>query len=113
MEQGDLQGAADALARAARVDANEPLAWFNLANVMLLRGDAAQARTMYERAVAIEPSLAPAELQLARLSLLNGDSVAALAHLRRGLAFDTADAETRAFAAALERRFAPPARRTP
>ena len=113
LEGGRIDSAAAALTRATEVDANEPLGWFNLANVMLLRRDVARAVQMYERAVAIDPSLAAAEFQLARVRLLAGDSTAAMRHLRRGLAYDTADAQTRAFAAALERRLAPPARRMP
>lgn len=50
--------------------------------------------------------------QLARVNLLAGDSLAALSDLRRGLAFDTTDVAARDFAAILERRFAPPERRT-
>jgi tetratricopeptide (TPR) repeat protein len=113
MEQNDLQGAAAALVRATEIDPNEPLAWFNLGNVTLLRGDSRRAEELYGRTLALDPSIALAHFQLARVRLLAGDSVTALRHLQRGLAFDTTDVQARDVAATLERRFAPPARRTP
>jgi Flp pilus assembly protein TadD len=113
LERRDMQGAAAALSRASAMDPNEPLVWFNLGNVALLRGDVSRADELYRRTLALDPSIALANFQLARVRMLVGDSAAALFHVRRGLSFDTTDAEARAFAAALERRFAPPARRTP
>jgi Tfp pilus assembly protein PilF len=108
-----MAGAAAALGQATVIDPSEPLGWFNLGNVSLVRGDLARAEELYRRALALDPSIAQGHFQVARVRMLAGDSATALRHLRRGLAFDTTDIEARDFALELERRLAAPARRVP
>ena len=77
------------------VDPNEPLAYFNLANIYLKRGDAAGAIPQYDRATSLNPSLSTGYFYLAEAYARTGALQRALDAVRRGLEFDPENANGR------------------
>ncbi len=57
-QQGDKEGAEDALSRAIALDPNLPQAHSNLGNLYYARGDYEQAVAKYKSAIALDPSAA-------------------------------------------------------
>jgi len=67
MRQGDVEGAAEALAGATELDPDDPLAWWNLGRAQARRGHSQEAREAYERALELhERQLGPDHLEVAR-----------------------------------------------
>ena len=77
------------------MDPNEPLAYFNLGNVYLKRGDAVGAIPQYERATSLNPSLSMGYFYLADAYARTGAVQRALDAVRRGLEFDPQNANGR------------------
>lgn len=77
------------------MDPNEPLAYFNLGNIYLKRGDASGAIPQYERATSLNPSLSTGYFYLADAYARTGAVQRALDAVRRGLEFDPQNANGR------------------
>jgi tetratricopeptide (TPR) repeat protein len=74
-----------------RADPAEPLSYFNLGNLYLRAGRAADAQAEYGRATTADPALVPAWFNLARARAAAGDLDGALAAVERGLEFAPED----------------------
>jgi tetratricopeptide (TPR) repeat protein len=87
-QAGDLATAATLYRHCVSMDARDPIAPFNLANVLREQGQHAQARLFLELALAIDPEFADAWYNLALLKETAGDRQDARRCLERAIAAD-------------------------
>jgi tetratricopeptide (TPR) repeat protein len=87
-QAGDLASAATLYRRCVSMDPHDPIAPFNLANVLREQGRAGQAKLFLEVALAIDPEFADAWYNLALLEEAAGDRRAAQLCLERAIAAD-------------------------
>ena len=87
-QAGDLASAAELYRRCVSMDPYDPIAPFNLANVLREQGEAGPARLFLELALAIDPEFADAWYNLALLQETAGDKRAAQTSLERAIAAD-------------------------
>jgi tetratricopeptide (TPR) repeat protein len=87
-QAGDLATAATLYRRCVSMDPHDPIAPFNLANVLRERGQTAAAKLFLELALALDPEFADAWYNLALLKEAAGDRQAAASCLERAIAAD-------------------------
>lgn len=87
-QAGDLASAATLYRRCVSMDPHDPIAPFNLANVLREQGQAGQAKLFLEVALAIDPEFADAWYNLALLQEAAGGRRAAQTCLERAIAAD-------------------------
>jgi tetratricopeptide (TPR) repeat protein len=87
-EAGDLASAATLYRRCVSMDPQDPIAPFNLANVLREQGEAGPAKLFLEFALALDPEFADAWYNLALLHEAAGDRRAAQTCLERAIAAD-------------------------
>ena len=87
-QAGDLATAAMLYRRCISMDQRDPIAPFNLANVLREQGQRAAAKLFFELALAIDPEFADAWYNLALLEEAAGDKAAARGCLERAIAAD-------------------------
>ena len=87
-QAGDLATAATLYRRCVSMDQRDPIAPFNLANVLREQGQRGQARLFFELALAIDPAFADAWHNLALLKEAAGDRHGARVCLERAIAAD-------------------------
>lgn len=87
-QAGDLTTAAMLYRRCVSMDQRDPIAPFNLANVLREQGRHGQARLFLELALAIDPEFADAWYNLALLKEAAGDKQGARLYLERAIAAD-------------------------
>ena len=87
-QAGDLATAATLYRRCVSMDRHDPIAPFNLGNVLREQGRAGPARLFFELALTIDPEFADAWYNLAQLKEAAGDRQAAQACLERAIAAD-------------------------
>lgn len=86
--EGDFDLAERLYDACARVDRRDPIAPFNLGNVLVQLGRPKEAAIAYRQAIARDTDFAEAHYNLARLAESVGDETGAETHLRRALAID-------------------------
>jgi tetratricopeptide (TPR) repeat protein len=87
-ETGDLVTAATLYRRCVSMDPQDPIAPFNLANVLREQGQSGAAKLFLELALALDPEFADAWYNLALLKEAAGDKQAAQRCLERAIAAD-------------------------
>ncbi len=87
-QAGDLATAAMLYRRCVSMDQRDPIAPFNLANVLREQGQRAAAKLFFELALAIDPEFADAWYNLALLEEAAGDKAGARRCLERAIAAD-------------------------
>jgi tetratricopeptide (TPR) repeat protein len=87
-QSGDLVTAALLYRRCVSMDAHDPIAPFNLANVLRELGQRGQAKLFLELALDIDPEFADAWYNLALLTVAAGDREGARVCLERAIAAD-------------------------
>jgi Tetratricopeptide repeat len=87
-QAGDLSGAAMLYRRCVSMDQRDPIAPFNLANVLREQGQHGEAKVFLELALAIDPEFADAWYNLALLKEAAGDKQGARLCLERAIAAD-------------------------
>jgi tetratricopeptide (TPR) repeat protein len=87
-QAGDLATAATMYRRCVSMDQRDPIAPFNLANVLREQGQHGQARLFLELALAIDPEFADAWYNLALLNEAAGDKLGARSCFERAIAAD-------------------------
>jgi tetratricopeptide (TPR) repeat protein len=87
-QAGDLASAAELYRRCVSMDPHDPIAPFNLANVLREQGEAGPAKLFLELALAIDPEFADAWYNLALLQETAGDKRAVQTSLERAIAAD-------------------------
>jgi tetratricopeptide (TPR) repeat protein len=87
-QAGDLALAEALYRRCIALDRDDPIALFNLANVLCAQDGRAAAKLCLQLAVAVDPGLAEAWYNLALLQDAEGDKVAARASFERAIAAD-------------------------
>jgi tetratricopeptide (TPR) repeat protein len=87
-QAGDLTTAATLYRRCVSMDAHDPIAPFNLANVLRELGERPQAKLFLELALEIDPEFADAWYNLALLKEAAGDRPGARVCLERAIAAD-------------------------
>jgi tetratricopeptide (TPR) repeat protein len=87
-QAGDLASAAALYRRCVSMDQHDPIAPFNLANVLREQGQRGQARLFLELALAIDPEFADAWFNLALLKEAAGEKQDALRCFERAIAAD-------------------------
>jgi tetratricopeptide (TPR) repeat protein len=87
-QAGDLATAASLYRRCVSLDERDPIAPFNLANVLRAQGQHAAARLFLELALTIDPGFADAWYNLALLEEAAGDKEGARRCLERAIAAD-------------------------
>jgi tetratricopeptide (TPR) repeat protein len=87
-QAGDLATAAMLYRRCVSMDRHDPIAPFNLANVLREQGHSGSAKLFFELALAIDSEFADAWYNLALLKEAAGDRQAAQACLQRAIAAD-------------------------
>jgi hypothetical protein len=85
---GDLATAAVLYRRCVSLDQRDPIAPFNLANVLREQGQHGQAKLFFELALAIDPAFADAWYNLALIREAAGDKQGARVCLERAMAAD-------------------------
>lgn len=92
-QAGDLDGAATLYRRCVSLDRRDPIAPFNLANVLREQSRAGEARLFLELALSIDVGFADAWYNLALLAEAAGDKAAARTSLERAIAADATYAD--------------------
>jgi tetratricopeptide (TPR) repeat protein len=87
-QRGDLVRAEGLYRRCARLDPSDPIAPFNLANVLREQGRRGEAKSYLQLATVIDPALADGWYNLALLVEAEGQKGLARAHLERAIAAD-------------------------
>jgi hypothetical protein len=87
-QAGDLATAATLYRRCVSMDQRDPIAPFNLANVLREQGQHGQAKLFFELALAIDPAFADAWYNLALMKEAAGDKQDARVCLERAIAAD-------------------------
>ena len=87
-QAGDLAAAAALYRRCVSLDPRDPIAPFNLANVLREQGQHGQAKLFFELALAIDPEFADAWYNLALMKEAAGDRQGARVCLERAIAAD-------------------------
>jgi tetratricopeptide (TPR) repeat protein len=87
-QQGDLVRAEALYRRCTRLDRSDPIAPFNLANVLREQGRRGEAKSYLQLATVIDPALADGWYNLALLLEAEGQKGLARAHLERAIAAD-------------------------
>src|SRR5690606_23399489 len=87
-QAGDLATAAELYRRCVSMDPRDPIAPFNLANVLREQGERGQARLFLELALQIDPAFADAWYNLALLEEAAGNRQGARVCLERAIAAD-------------------------
>jgi tetratricopeptide (TPR) repeat protein len=87
-QQGDLARAELLYRRCASLDRKDPIAPFNLANVLREQGRLGEAKSYLQLAIAIDPELADGWYNLGLLLEAEGRKNLACAHLERAIAAD-------------------------
>ena len=87
-QSGDLASAAALYRRCVSMDAHDPIAPFNLANVLREQGRPGQAKVFLQLALEIDPEFADAWYNLALLKEAAGDREGARVCLERAIAAD-------------------------
>jgi tetratricopeptide (TPR) repeat protein len=87
-EAGDLAAAEALYRRCIALDRNDPIALFNLANVLCMQDRGAAAKLYLQLAVSIDPGLAEAWYNLALLQEAEGDKRAARESFERAIEGD-------------------------
>ncbi len=81
--------------RVLRIDPTSSIAWNNLGNVLLVRGELKEAIELYQRALEIDPSYADGHFDLAVALTGVGQLQAAVEQFQTGLEFDPKNANAR------------------
>jgi tetratricopeptide (TPR) repeat protein len=92
-QTGDLATAESFYRRCVGLDKDEPIALFNLANVLCAQDRTAQAKLYLQRAVAIDPQFSEAWYNLALLLEKEGDKDAARVDFERAIQADPSYAD--------------------
>jgi Flp pilus assembly protein TadD len=87
-QAGDLAAAATLYRRCVSLDRRDPIAPFNLANVLREQGQHGRAKLFFELALAIDPEFADAWYNLALIEEAAGDTEGARRCLERAIAAD-------------------------
>lgn len=87
-QAGDLQSAEALYRRCIALDRSDPIAPFNLANVLCAQGRSGQAKLHLQLALSIDPALAEAWNNLALVQDSEGDKAAARENFRRAIEAD-------------------------
>ncbi|MCC2664121.1 MAG: O-linked GlcNAc transferase [Geminicoccaceae bacterium] len=87
-QAGDLATAEALYRRCTRLDRGDPIAPFNLANVLREQGRLGEAKSYLQRAIAVDPTFADAWYNLALLVDAEGQKGLARAYLERASAAD-------------------------
>jgi tetratricopeptide (TPR) repeat protein len=87
-QAGDLAAAEELYRRCTRLDRGDPIAPFNLANVLREQGRLGEAKSFFQLAIAVDPTFADAWYNLALLLDAEGQKALARAYLERASAAD-------------------------
>ena len=87
-QAGDLAAAEELYRRCTRLDRGDPIAPFNLANVLREQGRLGEAKSFLQLATAVDPTFADAWYNLALLVDAEGEKALARAYLERASAAD-------------------------